>query len=584
MRNVHIILAVLCLSCKPAAFTSSGTSETSIHRTFEAIESFSRSYQDTLYRGAHPRGEWMSVSTASQKHRVKQLSGFAGELQQFHDQHLTEQEQISKAVMLIRLNDEIDRVAMDMHLIPFNAEGGFYNQLSFVIPNLPFNTPEDYLHYLKWLPRYNRYLNENAELLKEGVAKGIVASRPIVENTLRLLKPWTAENHHESLLFQPLLRIPGTFSGEDKALIEETARPVMSMLLSTYRRLYDYFRTEYMAVAREEPGVSFIPGGMEWYGNRIRHYATLPLSADSIHALGLAEVARIRASMDQIIREIRFDGSYADFLSFLRTDSQFYARTPEELLRYASWLSKKAEASLPKLFNTLYTLPFTVEPVPAAIAPTYTTGRYVSGSWTSRRPGIYWVNTYDLPSRTLYTLPALTLHEAVPGHHLQNMIAAELKNIPAFRNRYYISAFGEGWGLYSEYLGEEMNMYTTPYEWFGRYTYEMWRACRLVVDTGIHSKGWTREEAIAFLAGNSALSMHEVTTEIDRYIGWPGQAISYKIGEIKIKTLRRRAEEALGAAFQIGEFHDAILRNGSVPLTVLEEQIEKYIKQSAGKK
>src|SRR5690606_33433110 len=212
--------------------------------------------------------------------------------------------------------------------------------------------------------------------------------------------------------------------------------------------------------------------------------------------------------------------------------------------------------------------PFTVEPVPDAIAPTYTGGRYVSGSWEGKRAGIYWVNTYNLKSRTWYTLPALTLHEAVPGHHLQISLAAELKDLPRFRTRYYISAFGEGWGLYSEYLGEEMGMYATPYDLFGRYTYEMWRACRLVVDTGIHYKGWTREQALNYLAGNTALSMHEVTTEIDRYIGWPGQALSYKIGEIKIKALRKKAEEALGDQFKIGAFHQAILQNGSVPLTV----------------
>src|SRR5690606_15119126 len=267
-----------------------------------------------------------------------------------------------------------------------------------------------------------------------------------------------------------------------------------------------------MEAAREHPVISFVPGGKEYYENRVRFYTTLPLTPDSVHQLGLQEVARIRASMDKIIQEVNFKGSFADFLNFLRTDPQFYAKTPQELLNYASWLSKKAEAGLPKLFDKLYSLPFTVEPVPDAIAPTYTGGRYVSGSWEGKRAGIYWVNTYDLKSRTLYTLPALTLHEAVPGHHLQIMLAAELKDLPRFRTRYYISAFGEGWGLYSEYLGEEMGMYATPYDMFGRYTYEMWRACRLVVDTGIHYKGWTREQALNYLAENTALSIHEVTT------------------------------------------------------------------------
>ena len=283
--------------------------------------------------------------------------------------------------------------------------------------------------------------------------------------------------------------------------------------------------------------------------------------------------------MEDIISELGFEGSFADFLAFLRTDEQFYPKTEQELLNYASWLSKKAEGQLPKIFNTLYTLPFTVEPVPLSIAPTYTTGRYVGGSWESQKAGIYWVNTFNLPSRTLYTMPALTLHEAVPGHHLQNAIAAELKDLPKFRTSYYISAFGEGWGLYSEFLGEEMGMYETPYDLFGRYTYEMWRACRLVVDTGIHDKGWTREKALNYMAENTALSMHEVTTEIDRYIGWPGQALSYKVGEIKIRSLRKLAETELGVDFNLGEFHDVILRNGSIPLAVLEEKVKNYIDQ-----
>ena len=283
--------------------------------------------------------------------------------------------------------------------------------------------------------------------------------------------------------------------------------------------------------------------------------------------------------MEEIIEEVAFNGSFADFLKFLRTDPQFYVQRPEELLRHAAWLSKKAEGQLPKLFSHLYTQPFTVEPVPDAIAPTYTGGRYVSGDKDQQKPGIYWVNTYKLSSRPLYTLPALTLHEAVPGHHLQIMLAAELEDIPSFRNSFYISAFGEGWGLYAEYLGEEMGMYESPYERFGRYTYEMWRACRLVVDVGLHYKGWSRQQAVDYLAQNTALSLHEVNTEIDRYIGWPAQALSYKIGEITIKRLREQAREAMGEDFDLREFHRVILKNGSIPLNVLEKEVQLYMEE-----
>jgi uncharacterized protein (DUF885 family) len=282
--------------------------------------------------------------------------------------------------------------------------------------------------------------------------------------------------------------------------------------------------------------------------------------------------------MEEIIRELEFEGSFEDFLSFLRTDEQFYAKTPRELLMIARDMAKRADEQLPRFFKTLPRKPYGVAPVPDAIAPKYTGGRYVGTSANSTDPGYYWVNTYDLPSRPLYTLPALTVHEAVPGHHLQGALNNELgDSIPSFRRRLYLSAYGEGWGLYTEYLAEEMGMYTTPYEKFGQLTYEMWRACRLVVDTGIHALGWTREQVVDFMAGNTALSLHEVNTETDRYISWPGQALSYKIGELKIRELRQRAEEALGNEFDIREFHEVILEQGTVTLDILENRMDRYI-------
>jgi uncharacterized protein (DUF885 family) len=288
-------------------------------------------------------------------------------------------------------------------------------------------------------------------------------------------------------------------------------------------------------------------------------------------------VARIRGEMDGIIAEVGFEGTYAEFLDFLRTDPRFYAETPQDLLERAAWIAKTMDGKLPALFLTLPRLPYTVEPVPEHIAPKYTAGRYVSPPMGSTRPGLYWVNTYDLPSRPLYTLEALTLHEAVPGHHLQGALAQELDDLPDFRQHSYLSAFGEGWGLYAEWLGIEAGFYQDPYSDFGRLTYEMWRACRLVVDTGVHALGWSRQRALDFMAANTALSLHEVSTEIDRYISWPGQALAYKMGEIEIKRLRAEAERELGPRFDVRRFHDAVLLNGSVPLPVLAEQIARYI-------
>ncbi|MGB5462093.1 MAG: DUF885 domain-containing protein, partial [Aureibaculum sp.] len=304
-------------------------------------------------------------------------------------------------------------------------------------------------------------------------------------------------------------------------------------------------------------------------------------TADDIHQIGLTEVARIKAEMEKIIASLDFKGSFADFFQFLRTDEQFYAKTPKELLMIARDMAKRVDAQLPRYFKTLPRKPYGVAPVPDAIAPKYTAGRYIGTSKNGTDPGYYWVNTYDLPSRTLYTLPSLTVHEAVPGHHLQGSLNNELgDSIPKFRRNLYLSAYGEGWGLYCEFLAEEMGMYTTPYEHFGKLTYEMWRACRLVVDTGIHAKGWTRDQVVDFMASNTALSLHEINTETDRYISWPGQALSYKIGEIKIRELRKKAEEALKEKFDIREFHEVILEQGTVTLAILENRINDYIERT----
>jgi uncharacterized protein (DUF885 family) len=314
----------------------------------------------------------------------------------------------------------------------------------------------------------------------------------------------------------------------------------------------------------------------------LEYYTTLKMSPQQVHEIGLQEVARIRKEMQQVIDQTGFKGDFAQFVQFLRTDKRFYVNTPEQLLKEAAYLSKKIDAQLPKLFKTLPRTPYGVEPVPAQIAPKYTTGRYAGGNGNGE-PGFYWVNTYALDRRPLYELEALTLHEAVPGHHLQISIANEQSSLPAYRRSFYTSAFGEGWGLYSEYLGLEVGFYQDPYSNFGRLTYEMWRACRLVVDTGMHTMGWTRQQAIDYLASNTALSMHNVTTEVDRYISWPAQALSYKLGEITIKRLRKQAEQQLGDKFDVRTFHDAVLENGALPLSALEQQVNLFIKKQQAK-
>jgi uncharacterized protein (DUF885 family) len=302
-----------------------------------------------------------------------------------------------------------------------------------------------------------------------------------------------------------------------------------------------------------------------------------------VHELGVKEVARIRAEMDAIMRQTGFQGDFPAFLQFLRTDPQFYARTPDELLKDASFIAKQIDGLLPGYFGKLPRMPYSVQPVPAELAPNYTGGRYSPAPIGGRTGGEFWVNTYDLPKRPLYSLTSLALHEAVPGHHLQISLGRELTDVPPFRLDFYSHAFGEGWGLYSEKLGEEMGLYKTPYDHFGRLSYEMWRACRLVVDTGMHALGWSRERALKYLADNTALSNQEVRTETDRYIANPGQALAYKMGELKLWELRAKAQHALGERFEVREFHDAVMANGSIPLPVLERQIDEYI-AAAGRK
>lgn len=491
---------------------------------------------------------------------------------------LDHQEQISKAVMRLKLNDHLSHYIFKKHLVPFNSEGGFYNSPAYFLPNLPFDSLSDFKAYVHWLPSFAPFIESHINLMRLGIEQNSMVSKLVVEKNLMLLHQWVNTDVSRSPFYKPLELAEKLLSNSEFSKIDSTVQVIIrTKILPAYQKFYDFLKNEYLSECKTSIGIGYSDAGKAYYENRLSYYATMPLEADSVFNLGKLEVKRIRKKMDSIITLLEFRGDWDEFLTFLRNSPQFYAKTPEELLNRAKNLSSKAELKLPLFFSHLYKLPYVVEAVPEEIAPNYTSGRYVHGDITKQQPGKYWVNTYNLPSRTLYTLPALTLHEAIPGHHLQTTIASEAMDLPEFRSLYYISAFGEGWALYCEYLGEEMGMYSNAYELFGRYTYEMWRACRLVVDVGIHYKGWSRDRAVNYLSKNTALSIHEVNTEIDRYIGWPGQAISYKIGEIVIKDLRIKAEKALGDQFDIREFHYRILRNGSVPLPVLISEIDLYI-------
>jgi uncharacterized protein (DUF885 family) len=476
------------------------------------------------------------------------------------------------------VGDDLAELRYRTWRMPLNAEGSFHSGFARLPFSVPLQTTKDYEDYLARLRAFPVYARQQMDNMREGIRTGFVQPRVILQGFEGTITPHIVADLEKSVFWKPFAAFPGGVPESERERLRAAGRAAIERdVIPAYKATLEFFSSEYLPKARAGIAASELPEGREYYPYLVKHFTTLDVTPDQVHEIGLSEVARIKLEMAEVLKQVSWEKSFAEFLEFLRTDPRFYAKTAEELLRQASFIAKKMDGKLPSLFKTLPRQPYGVEPVPADIAPKYTGGRYSGAPIEGNRAGMYWVNTYALDTRTLYTLEALTLHEAVPGHHLQTSLQQELTGLPAFRRHDYVNAFGEGWGLYSERLGLEAGFYQDPYSNFGRLTYEMWRACRLVVDTGMHWKGWSRDQALKYLAENTALSIHEVTTEIDRYIGWPGQALAYKMGELKIRELRTRAERALGTRFDLREFHDAVLRNGSVPLSVLEDQIDAYI-------
>jgi uncharacterized protein (DUF885 family) len=460
---------------------------------------------------------------------------------------------------------------------PLNSDSGFYADILQLHNTHSPRTVKDYETYVARLKDVPRYFRENIANMRQGIEDGFVLPAAIVPGISSVIGAAQFSTPESTPFWGPFADFPGSVPESERPRLAEAGRAaIRESVIPAYAEFQAFFEQEYRPRARAGIAATELPEGREYYADLVRYFTTLPdATAGQIHATGLAEVSRIRSAMEAIVREVGFEGSFDEFLAYLRTDPQFYAATPEALLREAAWVTREIDARMPEFFGRIPRAPYTVKPVPAALAPNYTGGRYNPGPLGAA--GEYWVNTYALKNRPLYVLPALSLHEAAPGHHTQGSLARELENVPAFRRNFYPHAFGEGWGLYSEFIGTEMGVYQTPYERFGRLTYEMWRAVRLVVDTGMHSKGWSRQEALDYMTANTALSEHEIRTEIDRYIAWPGQALAYKIGELQIIALRRRAESELGERFDIRAFHDTVLGQGGVTLPVLEQQVEAYI-------
>ncbi|MEX6634469.1 DUF885 domain-containing protein [Hyphococcus lacteus] len=520
-----------------------------------------------------------SVAPADQARRRAEAEAFLARLNAINVNALDPDQQVSAQLLAFILKHDVALSVFDSWRIPFLADTGFHTDFGYIVGSTAFRTAKDYDDYLARLSAMPDYIDQNIENMRQGLRDGFTQPKEILPFIIPSFEGQVKDNPEDHPFYAPFTQFPANISAsEQKALRAKGRAVVQSQIIPAYQKLLDFMTEEYVPGARDSLGAYDLPNGEAYYAALVRYYTTLDdATPEKIHKLGLKEVARIRKEMDAVIKQTGFKGSFKEFIEFLRTDEQFYAKTPEALLERAAWLSKDIDGRLPAYFGKLPRQPYSVEPVPEEIAANYTTGRYVGAPAGGDRGGQYWVNTYALDKRPLYALPALTLHEAVPGHHLQSALALELEDTPEFRKQFYPHAFGEGWGLYSEKLGVEMGIYQTPYDDFGRLSYEMWRACRLVIDTGIHAKGWTREQAIDYLASNTALSLHNVQTEVDRYIAWPGQALAYKMGELTLWELREKAEQELGDDFDIRAFHDAVLSGGGLPLEMLRVRIDQFI-------
>jgi uncharacterized protein (DUF885 family) len=503
------------------------------------------------------------------------MAAFVQRLDAIDPAGLTPADRLTYRFMRWDAADRLAGMAFDQDRMPFNSDSGFYATLTYAANRTHVRTKAEAEAWLACLDAAPDYYAANIANARRGVATGFVQPRLIVDAVLEI-----ARKQADTALDEDGLLSPFNGAGDQTQMAEWKARArqlLADKVRPAQRAFVTFLEQEYRPAAPESLAARDLPNGEAYYTWAVRHHTTTSLTPDAVHDIGLKEVARIRAEMEALIRRTGFTGSFAEFLTFLRTDPRFYVTTRQALLEKASEIAKRIDDQLPAHFGRLPRLTYGVREVPRDIEDTYTTGRYFPGDAAKGIAGGFMVNTGKLDQRPLYELPALALHEAVPGHHLQTSLAGELEDVPPFRRRAYLNAYGEGWGLYSEQLGEEMGIYRDEYERFGRLSFDMWRACRLVADTGIHWKHWTLDQARACFTDNTALAPHNIETELRRYIGWPGQALAYKIGELKLLDLRQRAQEKLGDRFNERAFHDAVLLSGSLPLDLLEGQVNDWI-------
>ena len=523
-------------------------------------------------------GKLGSLSVASFDRQTSQVRAFLARAAAIDPKSLSAQDRLNRAVFIQSLTNSVDESRFPERLILFTNRSGWHSGFADLPESSPFFNKADYQSYLARLNAYPRYNAEGIETTRAALKADVVQPCAPMEGFEKSIQAHIVADVDKSVFWQPFGKKPATISDADWEALKAQARDaILNKVVPAYQAFNDFYLKEYKPRCRATLGASALPMGADYYAWRARSETTTTLTPAQIHQIGLDEVARIRAEMESVIKRAGFTGSRADYVAKLRSDPAYYAKTPDELMMRTAALMKQIDGEMPKLFGKLPRLPYTVKPIPEAIAPGNTTAYYDPGAAASGRAGIYRVNTTELNQRPLFELPALSLHEAVPGHHNQIALQQEL-DLPNFRKHYvFFTAFVEGWGLYSERLGIDMGIYDTPEKDYGRLSYEMWRACRLVVDTGLHSMGWSKEQAVAFMRENTALSDANIDAEVNRYITWPGQALAYKIGELKLRALRSEAEKRLGARFDIRAFHDKLLENGPLPLSILEAQVKDWI-------
>ena len=498
-------------------------------------------------------------------------------LQAIRREDLPPAERVNRDLFLRKISEDVEERGLHAHLLALDMRYGIQSENE----TAEQLTLETVAHHDAWITRlrtFGPYMDQTIALLREGVRTGLVQPKIIMERVDDQIARQIVDDPEKSPFFDKFRDLPSSVPEPEHERIRRDARAaIRDAVVPAYRRFHAFFTQEYLPACREEIGASAMPNGRALYAFRVRQMTTTSLTPDEIHDIGLGEVARIRTEMERVMRSTGFEGTLQEFFTFLRSDPRFFAKDADDLLRRYRDVAKRIDPEIPRLFGRLPRMPYGVKPIPDESAPDTTTAYYSGPPADGSRAGYYWVNLYRPEMRPLWEMMALSLHEAVPGHHLQISLAQELGELPEFRRYTGYTAFVEGWGLYAESLGDDLDLYDDPYDKFGQLTYEMWRAVRLVVDTGMHSKGWSRRQAIDFFKQNAPKTELDVVNEIDRYIGWPGQALAYKIGELKLKELRRRAAGALGAAFDLRAFHDEVLGSGAVPLDVLERNVDEWI-------